>query len=95
MKIICNHNLVTIEGLVDSTKSSEEIKQQIKAVAKETQSLVIDFKDSFAVTSSLIGYFLGLIQKDKKKIKIIARNQDLFELFEELELIAVFGVTRS
>ncbi|MGP1562070.1 MAG: hypothetical protein ACTTIC_08295 [Helicobacteraceae bacterium] len=88
---------VIIDGLVDGVNTSKEIAHAVSEVFKlDAQTVIsVDFLNSFAITSSLIGSLLKLVQKDGAKIKVVANNKDLFELFDKLELVEIFNVTRN
>lgn len=94
MKILQNGTNIAIEGLIDTVKVSEELHNVIKDVIQKNphQTITVDFKDTFVITSSLIGSLLGLVQRDKANINLITRNNELYQLLDKLNLIKTFNV---
>jgi hypothetical protein len=58
------------------------------------QSVVVDIKDSISITSSIIGYFTKLVQKEGVDLSIKVGDQSLMELFEDLNLVSLFKVRK-
>ncbi|MDH5464632.1 MAG: hypothetical protein OEW60_03325 [Thiovulaceae bacterium] len=81
-----NENItVRVEGVVKSIVDSQNIQDAIDALSSEN-NITIDFVDSFSLTSTVIGFLLKKIQKDKFKITLLVHDKRLWELLGHLNL---------
>lgn len=85
---------VTIDGVIKGLTDSQRFKDAIESVSAKNKPIVINIKDSFAITSTIIGYLRKKISLDKQSISIKAHDERLYELFEELRLLEIFNVSR-
>ena len=90
MKIFNNGNSVTIEGNIKSVSDFQEIKSIVDSIEGKTINIII--KDSFSITSSVIGYFNKLIHKDSITINMSVSDSRLYDLLNDLNLISLFNV---
>jgi anti-anti-sigma regulatory factor len=94
MDISTSGNVVTIRGNIKTVSDYQKIKSTIDTLARTHSSIVIDILDSISITSSVIGYFTKLVQKDKIDLSIKVGDPDLMELFEDLGLVSLFKVRK-
>lgn len=94
MEIVTDANSITIHGNIKTVSHYQQIKSTIDAVTQDHKHIVIKIKDSISVTSSVIGYFTKLVQKDGIVIEIEVSDSGLMELFDELHLTSLFRVKR-
>ena len=87
-------NSVTITGNIKTIGDYQAIKSTLESLAATSTSITIDIKDSISITSSVIGFLTKLVQKDKLDIQIKVGNANLYELFDEINLVQLFKVTR-
>ena len=92
MQISTSGNVVTIEGNIKSVSDFQEIKSTIDAINDKSITLII--KDSFAITSSVIGYLNKLIHKDGVTIHMSVHDSRLYDLLNDLNLISLFNVRK-
>jgi uncharacterized protein YjgD (DUF1641 family) len=95
MDITASSNVVTIKGNIKSVNDYQTIKSTIDSIVQTQDSIVIDIKDSISITSSIIGYFTKLVQKEGIDLSIKVGNASLFELLEELNLVGLFKVRKA
>jgi len=95
MDITASSNVVTIKGNIKSVNDYQAIKSTIDSIVQTQDSIVIDIKDSISITSSIIGYFTKLVQKEGIDLSIKVGNASLFELLEELNLVGLFKVRKA
>jgi len=88
-------NSVTITGNIKTIGDYQAIKNRLENLAENSKSITIDIKDSISITSSVIGYLTKLVQKEKVDIQIKVSNANLYELFDEINLVQLFKVTRG
>jgi len=88
-------NSVTITGNIKTIGDYQAIKNRLENLAENSKSITIDIKDSISITSSVIGYLTKLVQKDKVDIQIRVGDANLYDLFDEINLVKLFKVTRA
>jgi hypothetical protein len=90
MEISINSGVVTIKGNIKSVSDYQTIKTELDKVVTSGGSLTLRIPESISITSSVIGYFNKLVQKDKVNMSMQIGNQQLMELLEELNLDGLF-----
>jgi len=94
MDISVSSNVVTITGNIKSVSDYQRIKETIDSLISMHKSIVIDIKDSISITSSIIGYFTKLVQKEGIDLSIKVGDSNLMELFDDLNLVRLFKVKK-
>jgi len=94
MDISTTSNVVTITGNIKSVSDYQRIKETLDSMIQSQKSIVLEIKDSISITSSLIGYFTKLVQKEGIDLSIKVGDTSLLELFEDLNLIGLFKVRK-
>jgi len=95
MNISISAGVVTIMGNIKSVSDYQSIKTEIDKVVTPGSSLTLKIPESISITSSVIGYFNKLVQKDKVNITMQIGNAQLMELLEELNLKALFKAQQA
>ena len=95
MEITISNNTVTIYGNIKSVTDYQDIKSKIDGMASKHTHINIHIPDSISVTSSVIGYFNKLVLKDKREINMLIGNEQLMELFKDLNLDTLFKAHRA
>jgi hypothetical protein len=84
---------ITVEGNIKSVSDYTEIQGHLQsAVTDGNDSITVRIMDSISITSSVIGIFLKVIKKDGVALSVHVGNQHLYDLLNELNLLAVFNV---
>jgi len=94
MEISTKANIVTITGNIKSVNDYQNIKKTIDAMIDTHQNIIIEIKDSISITSSIIGYFTKLVQKDGIVLNVKVGDTSLVELFNDLNLVSLFQVRK-
>jgi hypothetical protein len=94
MDISTASNVVTLRGNIKSVNDYQSIKSTIDPMLEREQTIVIAIKDSISITSSIIGYFTKLVQKEGIDLKIEVGDPSLMELFDDLNLVTLFKVRK-
>ncbi len=94
MKISSASDLITIHDNIKSISDYQDIKSTFDKVIKEYKTINVHIIDSVSITSSVIGYLNKLVLKDKIVIQMSLGNDQLFELFEDLNLSPLFNVQK-
>jgi len=95
MELNVSGNIVTIKGNIKTVSDYQEIKGNIDAIAANSKSVTLKILDSISITSSVIGYLNKLVLKDGVALSIEVGNQQLKELFDDLNLTTLFKVKRG
>ena len=83
---------LTITGNIKSIDDSVLIKEAINAIRKEgSQSLRMNIKDSFSITSTVIGNLMKLVHHDKVTLSMTIGDQRLYDLLLELNIAQAFN----
>lgn len=86
-------NELVITGNIKSVEDSIEIKNTINTLlAKGSNHIQLDVKDSLSLTSTAIGFLMKLVHHEKIKLSIIVGDKRLYALLEELNLLQQFNV---
>ncbi|KWT84111.1 hypothetical protein [Candidatus Magnetominusculus xianensis] len=84
-----------ITGHVKTIEDYTKIKQVINLMlAGDDITITIKIPDSISITSSVIGYLLKLVFENKVDLRLLVREQKLYNLLEVLNLITVFKVQK-
>lgn len=85
---------VNIEGIIKSVADSESFKEALNSVCGLGNSITVNILDSFAITSTIIGYLNKKVRGDKENIVLNVADQRLYDLFSELNLIETLKVRK-
>lgn len=85
-EVIVIGNVKTID---DSMALRDEIQQLVDGGAA---GITLRFQDSFALPSAVIGYLMKLVNRDRVRLTLLAGDQRLYVLLDELQLLETFGV---
>ena len=95
MDISVSGNLITLKGNIKSIQDYQEIKATIDEMMKTQKSILLHIVDSISIISSVIGYLNKIVLKDNIDLSITVGDEQLMELFEDLNLISLFQVKKA
>jgi hypothetical protein len=87
---------IIISGNIKSISDTDIIKSAIIRVwnKDESKSLNICIDDSFIITSSVIGFLIKFIKKDRMPITLYVKNNELYEMLDDMNLVEALNVRR-
>lgn len=86
-------NELTITGNIKSIEDSLKIKEEINKKLKiDDTRIKLVIKDSFSMTSTVIGFLMKLVHHDKIQISISVGDSRLYDLLDELNLVQLLNV---
>lgn len=95
MQYSTSGNKIDVVGNIKTIKDTKDIQTAIDSVVGSgSKEVVLSIKESIAMTSSLIGFLLKIIKKDGVSVNVHIRNENLYELLSDLELLDIFKVKR-
>lgn len=87
-----SHIDIDISGVIKGTGHSQSIKDAINSVEDKKKIIHLNILDSFAITSTVIGFLRKKVQVDGLKIRLNVTDDRLIELMEELNLTQPLNV---
>lgn len=89
---VVDERTVDIIGNIKSIDDYNEIKRVTQQLAsKGAKDMTINIRDSLSMVSSVIGYFMKLINVDTVKVHMNIWDERLYSLLEQLSLVDVFN----
>lgn len=87
---------IHIDDTIKSISDNDKIKQAIEnSWSNNEHAIDIYINDSFIITSSVIGFLIKFIKKDKMPITIYISNSELYEMLDDMKLIEVLNIRRD
>lgn len=91
--ILIDHNTIRIRGPIKSLKDYQTVKERVEIIVDRYEEIVFDIQESHTLTSSIIGYFLYLVNSMQKRIHIICHHKDLFDNTKALSVEGILTVS--
>jgi hypothetical protein len=83
---------LTITGNIKTTADYLAIRQEVtEMVEAGASALTLHIDECFSMPSSVIGFFVKLIQRDRIRVAMAIEDRRLLELLQELSLAEMFG----
>ena len=95
MDISVSGNVIILKGNIKSIQDYQEIKATIDEMIKTRKSILLHIVDSISIISSVIGYLNKIVLKDNIDLSITVGDEQLMELFEDLNLVSLFQVKKA
>ncbi len=95
MEIKRNGSEIIISGNIKNTTDYQTIKDNVNELIKSgSKSIIVKTPESFSMTSSVIGFFIKVIFQDKVPIHVYVKDDRLYSLLEDLNLLDTFKVQK-
>lgn len=95
MEIKRNGSEIIISGNIKNTTDYQAIKDNVNELIKSgSKSIIVKTPESFSMTSSVIGFFIKVIFQDKVPIHVYVKDDRLYSLLEDLNLLDTFKVQK-
>jgi len=86
---------ISIKGNIKTIPDYEDIKRVVKEhMSKGIKTIDIKIEDSSSITSSVIGFFLKAKNKDKINLNLYIKDERLFKIVRDLNLLELFNVSK-
>lgn len=87
---------IIINGNIKSVRDTDDIKAVIQKIwdPHDIKPINIRIDNSFIITSSVIGFLIKFIKKDKIPLTLYVKNDELFEMLDDMNLIDALNVRR-
>lgn len=86
---------IVIRGNIKTITDYQDIKRAVKEqMDKDIKSIDIKIEDSFSITSSVVGFFLKVINKDKLDLNVYVKDERLHRILKDLNLLDLFKVKK-
>lgn len=95
MEIHRHGSEIVINGNIKNTNDYQSIKDNVNALVQSGQkNIIVKTPESFSMTSSVIGFFIKVIFQDKVAIHVYVKDERLYSLLEDLNLVETFKVQK-
>lgn len=85
---------LVVTGIIKTIDDSMQLRGELQKLHDGgAQSITLRIEDSFALPSAVIGYLMKLVNRDKVRLTLPVGDRRLYDLLEELQLVAVFGAS--
>jgi len=81
-----------IKGIADGQMIKDTINNAFQEDSRSKINLHI--KDSFIITSSVIGFLMKAIKIDKMLLEVIVGNEELYEMLSQMHLTEAMNVKK-
>jgi len=87
---------LTITGNIKTTADYLAIRKLVtELVDAGASALTLRINESLSMPSSVIGFFVKLVNRDKIRVSMLIEDPRLLELLEELSLAELFGARQT
>lgn len=88
--------VIDVVGNIKSISDGQTIKDAITKVFQDNQQAFIDLciKDSFIITSSVIGFLIKAIKVDQMSLHVSVGSHELYEMLLEMSLVEAMNVRK-
>ena len=94
MRVESNSRILKLYGNVKTDNDFHIIKGHVDGVVEEFNEVVVHLMDSISITSAVIGYFTKLVVKDNVRVELYVRDEDLYVLLNDLNLVELLDVKK-
>lgn len=86
---------ILVRGNIKTITDYQDIKGAVKEqMDKGVKSIDVKIEDSFSITSSVVGFFLKVINKDKLDLNVYVKDERLHRILKDLNLLDLFKVKK-
>jgi len=88
---------VSITGTIKTIANAQTIKEAIRTTHEQHPGTIINLiiKDSFIITSSVIGFVIKSIKMDKMALHVNVGCEELYVMLEDMNLIDMMNVRKA
>lgn len=96
-KVHREHVDIIVTGTIKTIANAQAIKESIHKAHQQYPDAIINLmiKNSFIITSSVIGFLMKSIQMDKMNLYVNVGSQELYEMLDDMSLIEVMNVRKA
>jgi len=88
------HVNILVTGTIKTIANAQVIKEAIRHAYEQHPDAIINLtiKDSFIITSSVIGFVIKSIKMDKMSLHVNVGSDELYEMLNDMNLIEIMNV---
>jgi len=88
---------INIVGTIKTIADGQDIKDAVRKAFEQNNSYTINVyvKDSFIITSSVIGFLIKSIKIDKMALYVHVSSSELYGMLEDMNLIQSMNVRKA
>lgn len=91
------HVEILITGTIKTIANAQTIKEAVRKTHEQHPDVIINLtiKDSFIITSSVIGFLIKSIKMDKMNVHVNIGCEELYTMLDDMNLIEVMNVRKA
>ena len=88
---------ITITGTIKTITNTQAIKEALKTTHEQYPEAIINLiiKDSFIITSAVIGFLIKSIKMDKMNVYVLVHSEELYSMLDDMNLIELMNVKKA
>ena len=96
-KVHREHVDIIVTGTIKPIANAQAIKEAISKAHQQHPDTIINLmiKDSFIITSSVIGFLMKSIKMDKMNLYVNVGSEELYTMLDDMSLIEVMNVRKA
>ena len=96
-KVHREHIEIIVTGTIKTIANAQAIKEAVNHAYQQHPDAIINLriKDSFIITSSVIGFLMKSIKMDKMNLYVNVGSEELYTMLDDMNLIEVMNVRKG
>ncbi len=96
-KVHREHIEIIVTGTIKTIANAQAIKEAVNKAHQQHPDAIINLmiKDSFIITSSVIGFLMKSIKMDKMNLYVNVGSEELYTMLDDMNLIEVMNVRKG
>jgi len=96
-KVHREHIDIIVTGTIKTIANAQAIKEAIRKTHEQHPDAIINImiKDSFIITSSVIGFLLKSIKMDKINLNVNIGCEELYTMLDDMNLVEEMNVKKA
>jgi len=88
---------ILITGTIKTIANAQAIKEAVRKTHEQHPDAILNLtiKDSFIITSSVIGFLIKSIKMDKMNLHVNIGCEELYTMLDDMNLIEVMNVRKA
>lgn len=96
-KVHHEHVEILITGTIKTIANAHAIKEAVRKTHEQHPEALINLtiKDSFIITSSVIGFLIKSLKMDKMNLQVNIGCEELYTMLDDMNLIEIMNVRKA
>jgi len=96
-KVHREHVEILVTGTIKTIANAQAIKEAIRKTHEQHPDAIINLmiKDSFIITSSVIGFLIKSVKMDKVNLQVNVGCEELYAMLDDMNLVEIMNVRKA